>query len=150
MQYSQPLVLRLGSCVLPRAPAVVPVELRSSHARVRNVSSAFVRLTPAPSMRVVVQRLKGALVVVPCLVFQCRKYYCMFLLAAGTPAPWFTDGLIDGHRERSWPTSLLPLPNPCMTFPFSRRGKGASGPLSGPTTVGRGPSGRGMGVPTPF
>jgi hypothetical protein len=46
-----------------------------------------------------------------------------------------------GRRERR-PTSLEPRPNPETTLPFIRRGKGASGPESGPITVGRGPSGR--------
>ncbi len=39
-------------------------------------------------------------------------------------------------------TSLLPRPKPLITLPLSRSGKGGSGPLSGPTIVGRGPSGR--------
>ncbi len=41
-------------------------------------------------------------------------------------------------------TSLLPLPKPLITLPSNRSGNGDSGPLSGPTTVGRGPSGGGM------
>lgn len=43
-------------------------------------------------------------------------------------------------KERSH-TSLLPLPNPLITLPSSRRGNGASGPLSGPAVGSRGPSG---------
>ena len=39
-------------------------------------------------------------------------------------------------------TSFEPRPNPETTFPFIRRGNGASGPESGPIIVGRGPSGR--------
>lgn len=39
-------------------------------------------------------------------------------------------------------TSLLPLPNPFTTVPFTRSGKGGSGPASGPATGGRGASGR--------
>jgi hypothetical protein len=39
-------------------------------------------------------------------------------------------------------TSLLPLPNPLITFPSSLSGKGASGPESGPAVGSRGPSGR--------
>lgn len=34
-------------------------------------------------------------------------------------------------------TSLLPLPKPLITSPESFSGKGASGPLSGPTVLGR-------------
>lgn len=39
-------------------------------------------------------------------------------------------------------TSLLPRPKPLTTSPFNLRGNGNSGPLSGPTMVSRGPSGR--------
>lgn len=42
-------------------------------------------------------------------------------------------------------TSLLPRPKPFTTFPFSFRGKGGSGPESGPVTEGRGPLGRMVG-----
>jgi hypothetical protein len=38
-------------------------------------------------------------------------------------------------------TSLEPRPKPDTTLPFMRRGKGVSGPLSGPMIFGRGPSG---------
>lgn len=39
-------------------------------------------------------------------------------------------------------TSPLPLPNPLMTFPSRRSGKGGAGPSSGPAKSSRGPSGR--------
>jgi hypothetical protein len=39
-------------------------------------------------------------------------------------------------------TSLEPRPKPNITLPFIRKGNGASGPLSGPIILGRGPSGR--------
>lgn len=39
-------------------------------------------------------------------------------------------------------TSLLPRPNPLITGPDRRTGYGGSGPLSGPATGSRGPSGR--------
>jgi len=39
-------------------------------------------------------------------------------------------------------TSLEPRPKPDTTLPFMRRGKGASGPLSDPIILGRGPSWR--------
>jgi hypothetical protein len=45
--------------------------------------------------------------------------------------------MIDGVH-----TSLEPRPKPDTTLPFMRRGNGASGPLSGPIILGRGPSGR--------
>lgn len=43
-------------------------------------------------------------------------------------------------------TSLLPRPNPLITFPLSFRGKGGEGPLSGPATASRGTLGRMLGV----
>ena len=39
-------------------------------------------------------------------------------------------------------TSFEPRPNPDITFPSIRRGKGGSGPESDPMIVGRKPSGR--------
>lgn len=52
-----------------------------------------------------------------------------------------------GRAQRLDPkilASLLPRPNPLTTFPFSCRGKGGSGPESGPVTGSRGPLGRMM------
>lgn len=49
---------------------------------------------------------------------------------------------IETGEKGACPTSLLPLPKPLITFPSSRSGKGGSGPLSGPATGSRGPSGR--------
>lgn len=46
------------------------------------------------------------------------------------------------QAEQEQLTSLLPLPNPLMTVPSNHRGKGCSGPSSGPAVGSRGPSGR--------
>lgn len=46
------------------------------------------------------------------------------------------------ENENLTRTSLLPRPNPLITFPSNLSGKGVSGPLSGPAVGSRGPSGR--------
>lgn len=85
------------------------------------------------------------------LVVTARHYqYSMHSQAAGVVDRWrvHVDEKIqpkpmrtnEQPKERSH-TSLLPRPNPLITLPSSRRGNGASGPLSGPAVGSRGPSG---------
>lgn len=67
-----------------------------------------------------------------------------------THIPNQTIYIFDKKKKNEQHTSLLPLPNPLITGPSRRIGKGGSGPLSGPATGSRGVSGRRIFLSTSF